>query len=173
MASNNLIKPTAQDPKTPIFTAAVGDNVRFRFAHPFGTGASQVIVVHGHVWQRNPYTRNSTVIGSNNLSQWLGSRDNHGSGDHYELVIDKAGGEARRPGDYLYIGFVPTQARQGAWGLFRVGDVGQNGPLVPNAACSQKLPLPADYKYPDKSDDLDRFNRRPFGAKPNPPNPQP
>lgn len=171
MQSNNLIQPTAQDPKTPIFTAAVGDKVRFRFAHPFGTGASQVMTVHGHVWQRNPYTKNSTVIGSNNLSQWIGSRDNHGSGDHFEIVIDKAGGESGRAGDYLYIGFAPLQAKQGAWGLFRVGNVNNNPPLKPNAACSQVLPPPAQYAVPAKDDDLDRFNRRPFGAEK--PKPQP
>jgi len=164
MASNNLIKPTQQDPKTPIFTAAETDNVRFRFAHPFGTGASQVITVHGHVWQRNPYTKDSTVIGSNNLSQWLGSRDNHGSGDHFEIVIDREGRKAK-PGDYLYIGFVPTQAKQGGWGLFRVGTVNNTGTLPPNAACSQVLPPPAQYVYPAKDDGLDRFNRTPFGAE--------
>ena len=27
-----------------------------------------------------------------------------------------------RAGDYLYSVFVPTQARDGAWGIFRVGD---------------------------------------------------
>ena len=170
MASNNLIKPTQQDPKTPIFTAAEGDNVRFRFAHPFGTGASQVMTLHGHVWQRNPYTKDSTVIGSNNLSQWIGSRDNHGSGDHFEIVIEREGRKAK-PGDYLYIGFVPTQAKQGGWGLFRVGNVNNTGTLKPNAACSQTLPPPAQYTAPAKDDDLDRFNRRPFGAEK--PKPQP
>jgi len=166
MASNNLIKPTQQDPKTPVFTAEVGDNVRFRWAHPFGTGASQVITVHGHVWQRNPYTNDSRVIGSNNLSQWLGSRDNHGSSDHFELVIDKAGGQAGRAGDYLYIGFVPTQAKQGAWGIFRVGHINNTGQLPPNAACNQVLPPPAKYVYPPKDDDLKRFNRPPITTQP-------
>jgi hypothetical protein len=169
-ASNNLIKPTQQDPKTPIFTAAEKDNVRFRFAHPFGTGASQVITLHGHVWPRNPYAKDSTVIGSNNLSQWIGSRDNHGSGDHFEILIDRGGGKAKA-GDYLYIGFVPTQAKQGGWGLFRVGSVNNTGTLKPNAACSQILPPPAEYTYPAKNDDLDRFNRKPFGAEQ--PKPQP
>lgn len=148
--------PAFGDPKTPIFTAEVGDNVRFRMAHPFGTGASQVITVHGHVWQRNPYTNNSTVIDNNNLSQWLGSRDNHGSSDHFDFVIDKAGGENRQAGDYLYTGFVPIQARQGAWGIFRVGH--RAGPQAPNAVCAPVTP-PTNYKVPTPPDDLQRFNR--------------
>ena len=109
-----LPQPSAPigDPQTPILTAAVGDKVRFRMTHPFGTGTSQVFSLHGHVWQRNPYNTNSTNIGSNSLSQWIGSRDNHGSSDHFDMLIDKAGGEAGKAGagDYLYTVFVPTQA---------------------------------------------------------------
>ncbi len=80
-----------------------------------GTGDSQVFTVHGHNWQRNPYQNNSTSIRTNNLSQWLGSRDNHGSSDHFDLVIDKAGGSFGRRGDYLYTAYLPDQAAVGAW----------------------------------------------------------
>jgi hypothetical protein len=161
MSSNQLNQGPSTtaygDPKTPIFTADLGNNVRFRMAHPFGTGASQVITVHGHVWQRNPYANNSTQIANNKLSQWLGSRDNHGSSDHFDFVIDKAGGEHGRAGDYLYTGFVPIQARQGAWGIFRVGNVGGIQQL-PNAACAP-LTRPPNYVKPKVNDDLERFNR--------------
>lgn len=150
------------DPKTPIFTAAVGDSVRFRLTHPFGTGTSQVFTLHGHVWQRNPYNTNSTKLGSNNLSQWIGSRDNHGSSDHFDLLIDKAGGEGGKAGDYLYTVFVPIQARNGAWGIFRVGG-GPPGPVVPNAACPA-IPKPKYYPASPK-DDLDRFTRQPLNGK--------
>ena len=104
MTSNLLDQPASSpvgDPKTPIFTANIGDQVRFRMTHPLGTGDSQVFTIHGHSWQRNPYQKNSLIIGSNNLSQWLGSRDNHGSSDHFDLVIDKAGGTFGNAGDYL------------------------------------------------------------------------
>ena len=80
------------EPKTPIFKANPGDQVRFRMTHPLGTGNSEVFTIHGHAWQRNPYQNKSTVIAFNNLSQWMGSRDNHGSTDHFDLVIPKAGG---------------------------------------------------------------------------------
>jgi hypothetical protein len=168
MLSNQLIQQTAlqpKEPQTPIFRAEIGDKVRFRLAHPVGTGTSQVFTISGHAWQRNPYTNNSQKLGSNNLSQWLGSRDNHGSTDHADLLIDKAGGEARRGGDYLYSVFVPIQARQGAWGVFRVGPA--NAVLQPNAACILLPPAPG-YVPPTPNDDLERFIRKPqtLGGKP-------
>ena len=152
MLSNQLV---GGDPQTPIFTAEVGDKVRFRLTHPFGTGTSQVFSLHGHVWQRNPYTNNSRVIGVNNLSQWLGSRDNHGATDHFDITVDKAGGEFGRAGDYLYSVFVPLQARQGPWGIFRVGH--RNATPTANGACNP-VSKPG-YVPPKPLEDLDRFVR--------------
>ena len=167
MLSNQLIQAAQNDPQTPIFTAAVGDKARFRLMHPFGTGTSQVFVLNGHAWQRNPYRNDSKEIGGNSLSQWIGSRDNHGSTDHFDLVVDKAGGEAGRAGDYLYSVFVPVQARQGAWGVFRVG--GNNAAVPPNAACTPIAPLqPNAEPVPPKNEDLDRFIRRPVNRNPKP-----
>jgi hypothetical protein len=118
-----------------------------------------VFSLHGHVWQRNPYINNSRQLGNNILSQWIGSRDNHGSSDHFDIVIDKAGGEGGRSGDYLYTVFVPTQARDGAWGIFRVGNVPQ--PTIQNAGCpAQTSP---GYSPPVKlKDGTERFTRQPL-----------
>ena len=161
MLSNQLV---SGDPQTPIFTAEIGDRARFRLTHPFGTGTSQVFSLHGHVWQRNPYTNNSREMGSNSLSQWIGSRDNHGSTDHFDLIVDKAGGELKQAGDYLYSVFVPIQAKNGAWGIFRVGN--NNAPVQSNAACTP-VPLPAVKPAP-KTDDLERFIREPINKSPKP-----
>ncbi len=161
MLSNQLAGPSGQvgDPKTPILTAQIGDRVRFRMTHPFGTGTSQVFSLHGHVWQRNPYINNGTELGKNILSQWIGSRDNHGSSDHFDIMIDRAGGEFGQAGDYLYSVFVPTQARDGAWGLFRVGTV--NNPTTQNAACPAKTS--PGYQPPVKlKDGTERFTRSPL-----------
>jgi hypothetical protein len=166
MLSNQLIAGPAKEPQTPIFSANPGEKVRFRMAHPFGTGTSQVFTVHGHVWQRNPYQSNSREIGDNNLSQWLGSRDNHGSTDHFELVIAKAGGQAGKEGDYLYGVFHPVQIRTGPWGLFRVGT--HNQPIQPNAKCVA-VPTPNKKALPLSIDpDFERFLREPVNrnAKP-------
>lgn len=160
MLSNQLAGPGGQvgDPKTPILTAQIGDRVRFRMTHPFGTGTSQVFSLHGHVWQRNPYINNGTQLGQNILSQWIGSRDNHGSSDHFDVMIDKAGGEFGQAGDYLYSVFVPTQARDGAWGLFRVGTV--NNPTIQNAACPAKTS--PNYSPVPIKDGTERFTRQPL-----------
>jgi len=165
MLSNQLVN---SDPQTPIFTAEVGDRARFRLAHPFGTGTSQVFSLHGHVWQRNPYRNDSKEIGNNSLSQWIGSRDNHGSTDHFDITIDKAGGEGGRAGDYLYTVFVPIQARTGAWGIFRVGH--NNAPIQTNAACTPAAPVQplVGPRVPQK-EDVERFIREPV----NPPKPKP
>jgi hypothetical protein len=165
MLSNQLVNA---DPQTPIFSANVGDKVRFRLTHTFGTGTSQVFSLHGHAWQRNPYMNNSTQLGDQSLSQWLGSRDNHGSTDHADILVSKAGGEGGRPGDYLYTVFVPIQARQGAWGIFRVGgnsnvsNGGSNGASPVNPACTV-VPAPEAAPVP-KPDDLNRFVRPPLNT---------
>jgi hypothetical protein len=163
MLSNQLLQAAQKDPRTPIFTADVGDAVRFRMTHPFGTGTSQVFTVHGHVWQRNPYQNDSKAIGANSLSQWIGSRDNHGSTDHFELVLNKAGGEAGQAGDYLYTVFLPKQASLGAWGIFRVGPKGPSLPAI--IPCP---PLPVKPKVAPKVDDLQRFIREPINVNKQP-----
>jgi hypothetical protein len=147
------------DPQTPIFTANVGTPVRFRMMHPQGTGTAQVFTINGHVWQREPYISDSAVIGNNQLSQWLGSHDSHGGTDHYDIVIDKAGGQFGVPGDYLYTTFVPNQNALGSWGIFRVLDKNGN-PVAPNT----KLCITAPPKTaPPKGRDLNEFIRQPFG----------
>jgi hypothetical protein len=168
MTSNLLQQPGSNpavqigEPKTPIFTAVAGDQVRFRMTHPFGTGDSQVFTVHGHNWQRNPYQNNSANIATNNLSQWLGSRDNHGSSDHFDLIIPRAGGTSGRTGDYLYTAYLPDQALVGAWGLFRVFPSATGTPLptpAPNGACAPKAAPPTYQKIPNP---LERFRRQPI-----------
>jgi hypothetical protein len=161
--SNTLPLPTnaavkTGDPQTPIFTAKVGTPVRFRMMHPQGTGTAQVFTINGHVWQREPYTNNSSVIGNNLLSQWLGSHDSHGGTDHYDIVIDKAGGQNGVPGDYLYTTFVPNQNALGSWGIFRVLD--KTGKQIPsNPVCPPSNPKAA----PPKSErDPNDFIRQPF-----------
>ena len=168
MTSNLLDQPASSpvgDPKTPIFTAGVGVQVRFRMTHPMGTGDSQVFTVHGHQWQRNPYSNNSLNIAPNNLSQWLGSRDNHGSSDHFDLVIDRAGGQFGRQGDYLYTAFLPDQALLGAWGLLRVGNPGTP---APNGVCGK---VAAPSAQPEQVNPLiQRFRRKPLNPGGNPNN---
>jgi hypothetical protein len=134
-----------------------------------GTGDSLVFTVHGHDWQRYPYQKNSQIISSNDLSQWLGSRDNHGSSDHFDLVIQKAGGKFAKAGDYLYTAYLADQASLGVWGLFRVGD-----PVAStqgNAVCKNQQIPPATTTPVPRPEYLqlhERFHRQPLnpGTKP-------
>ncbi|HEU4836955.1 MAG TPA: hypothetical protein VFS90_21155 [Pyrinomonadaceae bacterium] len=166
MTSDQLVNA---DPQTPIFNAQPGDKVRFRMLHTFGTGTSQVFSLHGHNWQRNPYLNNSTQLGDQKLSQWLGSRDNYGSTDHADILLSKAGGEGGRPGDYLYTAFVPIQGSQGPWGIFRVGggngsSSGTDGVGQVNGACPQTPVQPSTITAPLRQPDLERFIRRPLNT---------
>jgi hypothetical protein len=159
----------AGEPKTPIFTANIGDQVRFRMTHPLGTGDSLVFTVHGHGWQRNPYQKNSLIIGDNNLSQWLGSRDNHGSSDHFDLVIPQAGGKFGKAGDYLYTAYLADQASLGVWGLFRVGSPTMT--TQGNAVCKNLQSTAPAVTEPSKKpqDPHVRFHRQPLnpgGSRP-------
>jgi hypothetical protein len=164
MTSNTLADPTVTtstqigEPQTPIFKANPGDQVRFRMTHPLGTGNSEVFTIHGHNWQRNPYQNNSTTIAFNNLSQWMGSRDNHGSSDHFDLVIQKAGGTFNRPGDYLYTTYLPADASSGSWGIFRVGK-----PATPTGVCTPGASTePAPSARPPIQNLIERFRRPPL-----------
>jgi manganese oxidase len=144
--SNNLVMagtspPNAGcpgDPYTPVFTAIAGSPVRFRLLHPDGLGGfpDSVWTIHGHVWQEEPYVDGcldpvampcpndklipSARLGFNPLSQWMGSRDGFGPGNHFDISIDKAGGNYSIPGDYLYRSYPSQEFLYGNWGIFRV-----------------------------------------------------
>jgi len=172
MTSNTLADPTnlsAQigEPQTPIFKARPGDQVRFRMTHPLGTGNSEVFTIHGHGWQKNPYQNNSTIIAPNNLSQWIGSRDNHGSTDHFDLVIPSAGGTSRRPGDYLYTTYLPADASAGSWGIFRVAN-DDNTP-TPTGVCTPGAATEAaPSARPPIQNLIERFRRPPLNPSSKP-----
>ncbi len=108
------------DPVTPVFTAAVGEAVRFRVLHP-GGNQDHVFQVHGHIWERAPYINASTEIGDNPLSEWEGARVGLGAAGHFDAVLKHgAGGAFGVPGDYLYRAFTSFEFDAGIWGLFRV-----------------------------------------------------
>lgn len=111
------------DPETPVFTASVGTPVRFRLLQPGGHPRNHVFQVHGHNWQREPYISGSVasqVIGSNPLSQVIGAQEGHGPSNHFDIVIDKAGGEFGVAGDYLIRDQASFGLDGGLWGILRV-----------------------------------------------------
>jgi len=121
--SNSLV---GTDPETPIFKAARGDDIRFRVLHPGGNQRNNVFAVHGHVWQIEPYTKGSTEIGENKdafgfwRTMFEGARMGVGPTNHFDAVIENAGGAFRIPGDYLYRDHASFQFDAGLWGILWV-----------------------------------------------------
>jgi len=104
-----------------VFSTRAGTATRFRILHPGGVQRNNVFNLHGHIWQEEPYTNNSTVIGSNPLSEWKGAFMGHGPSNHFDAVLENgAGGEGRITGDYLWRDQASFQFDKGAWGIFRV-----------------------------------------------------
>ncbi|HEX8163105.1 MAG TPA: hypothetical protein VF538_14645 [Pyrinomonadaceae bacterium] len=109
------------DPQTPVFTAKAGTPVRFRVLMSNGHARNNVMNVHGHIWQQEPYTNNSTKIGSNALSEWKGSQFGGGPMNHFDMVLQNgAGGAFKVTGDYLFRTQSSFQFDNGVWGIFRV-----------------------------------------------------
>ncbi|ETX04553.1 MAG: hypothetical protein ETSY2_28155 [Candidatus Entotheonella gemina] len=120
--SNSLV---LADPQTPVFAASKGQPVRIRMVHPAGNH-EQSITLHGHVWQEEPYTNGSTVIGNNPESQWMGDRDAFGPNNQFDIVLNTAGGDGQVTGDYLLRTFIGTEFTFGMWGILRVGELDQD-----------------------------------------------
>jgi hypothetical protein len=117
--SNTLV---GGDPETPIFSAPAGMPVRFRLLHAGGNGDNQqVFELSGHVWQAEPYFKDSTIIKDNKASPFVGVTSGYGVTSHFDVLIPSAGGAARVPGDYVYRSWTADQFQAGFWGLFRVG----------------------------------------------------
>jgi hypothetical protein len=125
--SNQLVDG---DPQTPVFRAKAGTSVRYRVVYTGGDTA-QVLNVHGHVWQEEPYALAdgsyetcpymicSQRIGDNgHRSEWIGSRQ-MSPNENTDFVIDHAGGAQKVAGDYLF-DTIFQSGNQGTWGLLRV-----------------------------------------------------
>jgi hypothetical protein len=144
--------------------------------HPDGNGGfpDDVWTIHGHVWPEEPFVTVNNVpsatIGSNLNSQWFGTRDGFGPGNHFDIVLSSAGGNNKVAGDYLYRSFPVGEFTAGTWGLFRVSSTPQQqaacvsgAPRLFNVVPIPHLPsAPPVVKPPTKPDPQERFlNRRP------------
>jgi hypothetical protein len=112
----------AGEPVTPVFTAAAGQQLRFRVLKPGGHNRNHVFHLHGHVWPRHPFNADSTVIDvTNQETFWHGEQMGHGPSNHINAVpLNGAGGVNGVPGDYLYRDIVPVHVYNGEWGILRV-----------------------------------------------------
>jgi hypothetical protein len=121
--TNSLLNSTVGgDPKTPVFTAPAGGQVRIRIVEPGGHARNSVFNLHGHIWEELPYVNASTVLGHNPFSEWKGTTIGHGPSGHFDILLrNGAGGIAKIPGDYLFRDQTPMLFDGGMWGIFRVG----------------------------------------------------
>ncbi|HEY0174044.1 MAG TPA: hypothetical protein VGB98_23710 [Pyrinomonadaceae bacterium] len=111
-------------PVTPIFRALPGQAARFRVGMPGGHWRNESFMLHGHIWEEEPYTQSSTRIGANPLSEWKGVYYGVGAQSHFDfLPKNGAGGKFRITGDYLYRSFNSFGFDGGLWGVFRVKNV--------------------------------------------------
>ena len=133
------------DPVTPVFTAGAGSAVRVRMLHPGGHPRNDNYLLHGHIWEQEPYINASQVIGSNPLSNWVGSQGGVGPGTHFDfLPKGGAGGRFHIPGDFLYRTFTSFHFDGGVWGLLRVSNFTPSPP--PPSDCP---PCPKGMECPD------------------------
>ena len=121
-------------PETPVFTAGPGTQVRFRVVHPGGNQRNNVLTIHGHAWEREPYRLDSTRLGESAFSLFQGAQMGIGPSSHFDALLrNGAGGKNRVRGDYLYRDVVGFHLDGGLWGLMRVGffltPVGEEEPV--------------------------------------------
>ena len=100
-----IFTPTMADPQTPILTTKAGTPVRVRWMCPAragsdSAGSSQVLAVHGHVFQEEPYINDSKELGFNPLSQWMGGRFVL-PGQTVDMLFASGGRLVRGPGRLL------------------------------------------------------------------------
>ena len=71
------------------------------------------------------------------LTEWQGSRGGHGPSNHFDVLLESAGGVNGIPGDYLFRTYTADHFRYGLWGLLRVeacpAITGEVAPAVPGA----------------------------------------
>jgi manganese oxidase len=135
--------------QTPLLCAQRGQEAHIHLLHPGGAVTSEVFELHGQAFAEEPYsTPNSAtackapvtqtnvyaaqVIKVDNqcpdgnvqlgptLSEWKGVRSGHGPTNHFDIVINQAGGVNQVAGDYLYRTYPANHFANGMWGIFRV-----------------------------------------------------
>jgi manganese oxidase len=67
------------------------------------------------------------------LNEWQGSHMGHGPQNHWDVLVESAGGVNKVPGDYLYRSYVADHFRLGPWGIFQV--LGSSDAQTAGLAC--------------------------------------
>ena len=110
-------------PETPIFYASASEPVRMRVVHPGGDTQNHSFEFTGHLWQEEPWIKDSHYQGYNPLSKWWGAQTGVGTGSDLNLLFPRAAMSGATSMDYLYRDYIPWATDNGMWGLFTT-----NGP---------------------------------------------
>jgi len=109
------------DPETPVFVAKPGAPTRVRLLQPGGHARNNSFILHGHIWDEEPYLKDSTRLGFRSESEYFGAMMGVGPSAHFNLLLrNGAGGAFAVTGDYLFRTFSSLQFDGGMWGIFRV-----------------------------------------------------
>jgi hypothetical protein len=126
------------DPATPVYRAQAGQAARIHVLNGASADRDATFILHGHVWQRDPFvcpddsywtleglcnpgSVPSQALGINPLGKGMGGEEGMGHVFGHWPILFNAGGAFAVPGDYLYRDYAPSGGRNGMFGILRVG----------------------------------------------------
>jgi hypothetical protein len=135
----------AGDPQTPVFrTTAQGDSnpvfdTRMHLLNGASADRDSTFILHGHVWQRDPYVCTGTyqdasvplpgrcdpsavgsmALGLNPQAKYMGGEEGMGHVYGHWPILFNAGGTGAVTGDYLFRDYAPNGNRNGMFGILR------------------------------------------------------
>ena len=126
------------DPAIPVFTAEAGQATRMYVLTGASADRDGTFILHGHVWQRDPYvcpadsylglpgycdptSVGSLALGKNPIGKYMGGQEGMGHVYGHWPLLFNAGGTGAVQGDYLYRDYTPSGNRNGQFGILRVG----------------------------------------------------
>ena len=135
LAYSNLLG--GGEPATPVFQANRNQQTRVHITNPHGTTRGSTFVLHGHVWQRDPYicpgearnaltgacemtTVGSRALGVNPQGFATAGQESWTPASHFDVYLPSAGGGNGVIGDYLMRDQGAFGNASGAWGIMRV-----------------------------------------------------
>jgi hypothetical protein len=126
------------DPAIPVFEAEAGQATRMYVLTGASADRDGTFILHGHVWQRDPYvcpadsylglpgycdptSVGSLALGKNPIGKYMGGQEGMGHVYGHWPLLFNAGGTGAVQGDYLYRDYTPSGNRNGQFGILRVG----------------------------------------------------
>jgi len=149
MYSNKLVKDrpnavpfidgvsAAGDPAIPVLMTTAGTPTRMYVLNGASADRDGTFVLHGHLWQRDPYvcpgeaylglegyceptSIGSHALGTNPLGKYMGGEEGMGHVYGHWPILFNAGGTHEVAGDYLFRDYTPSGNRNGQFGILRV-----------------------------------------------------